>query len=80
MVEIHCHPDTKSKFELTRRYSSRMLTSCLSNLHVSSVTRCQYHGGSPVNKFEQVSSDHHQMLLVGGPRADIQGRGEGPQV
>ena len=56
-----------------------MLTTCLPNLHVSMATRCQYHGGSQMNKFEQVSSDHHQMLLVGGPRSDIQGRGQGPK-
>ena len=32
-------------------------------------TRCQYHGGEvgpPVDKFEQVSSDDHQMSVVGG--------------
>ena len=35
-------------------------------------------GGVPyLNKFEQVSSDHHQMSLAGGPRYDVQGRGRG---
>ena len=32
-------------------------------------TRCHSHGGSQMNKFEQVSSDHHQMSLAeGGPK------------
>ena len=43
--------------------------------------RC-HSGGSQMNKFEQVSSDDHQMSLVGmgqvggrGPRSDVQGVG-----
>ena len=30
-----------------------------------------------MNKLKQVSSDHHQMSLAGGPRSDVQGQGEG---
>ena len=33
-----------------------------------------------MNKFEQVSSDHHQMSLAGVPRSDVQGGSGGPQI
>ena len=44
--------------------------SCLPTIHVSvATTRCQYWrrggGGPQVNKFEQASSDDHQVSLVG---------------
>ena len=44
--------------------------------------RCQYQWGeSPqINKFEQVSSDCHQMSLAGGPISDIFWLGVGSDV
>ena len=33
-------------------------------------------GGPQMNKFEEVSSDHHQMPLAGGPHSDVEGAGE----
>ena len=44
--------------------------------------RCQYQWGeSPqINKFEQVSSDCHQMSLAGGPISDIFWLGGGSDV
>ena len=57
----------------TRMHSSRMCTARLPTVRASVVaTRCQSVLGEgavqwgPVNKFEQVSSDGHQMSLVGG--------------
>ena len=45
------------------RHSSRMCTTRLPNVCVLvATTRCQYQ----VNKFEQVSSDDHQMSVTGG--------------
>ena len=51
-------------------HSSRMRTARLPNVHISVATpRCQYWlgVGPQENKFEQVSSDQHEMSLgVGG--------------
>ena len=52
----------------TRQHSSRMCTARLPILHVLVVTnRCQYQKGvgPQVKKFEQVSSDDHQMSVAG---------------
>ena len=49
----------------TRKHSSRMRTTCLVN-HTCFTTRCQHQWGDPeVNKFEQVSSDGHQVTSRG---------------
>ena len=38
----------------------------------SPVITARYHWGvGQMNKFEHVSSDHHQMLLAAGPRSDL---------
>ena len=50
-----------------------MLTARLPAVNVSAATRCGWGEGHQVNKFEQVSSDGHQMSLGGG-----QGWGGGP--
>ena len=46
-------------------------------IHALVSTRCQYWLGTlyqdPMNKFEQVSSDGHQMSLGGGTRAGVWG-------
>ena len=50
-------------------HSSRMHTARLQTVHVSvATTRCQYCDGvgPQLNKFEQVSSDDHQMSVVQG--------------
>ena len=56
-----------------------MHTVSLEMVHVSvfvATTRfCSLGAGSQINKFEQVSSDHHQMSLVGKEevyRSDVQ--------
>ena len=52
----------------TRKHFSRMRTVRLETVHASvSVTniRCRSVGGPQMHKLEQVSSDHHQMSLVG---------------
>ena len=52
---------------MTRKYSCRMHTTCLPTGHTFA-TRCQYwQRGPQTNKFEQVSSDGHQMSLAGAP-------------
>ena len=46
-----------------------MRTTHLETVRVSvtvATTRCHSWGCPQMNKFEQVSSDHHQMLLAGG--------------
>ena len=49
-----------------REHSSRMCTTRLSTLCALVAPRCQYKGGGPeVKKFEQISSDGHQMPLAG---------------
>ena len=69
---IH-NTDTKHKTEF--QYDA-----CLPTVRISVVsTRCQYQGvgvGSQVNKFEQVSSDDHQMFVPGGrvSRSHVFGR------
>ena len=53
---------------VTRKYSSRMCTAHLPTICVSvATTRCQYwwRVGPQLNKFEQVSSDDHQMSVAG---------------
>ena len=56
----------------TRKHSSRMHSIPLETIHASvslATTKCHSRGGgggkSQMNKFEQVSSDHHQMSLAG---------------
>ena len=51
----------------TRKHSSRMCTGRFSTTRTLT-TRYQYWwgGGPQINKFEQVSSDYHQMSLAGG--------------
>ena len=48
---------------------ANLLVECVqlncANRNASMPIRCQYNGGPVVNKFEQVSSDARQMLLVG---------------
>ena len=54
---------------LTRKHSSRMHSARLPTVGASVAIRCQYQwtrGGPQANKFEQVSSDDHQMSLAGG--------------
>ena len=61
----------------TRKYSSMMRTASLETVRASvSVTTNRCHsmvggGESQINKFEQVSSDHHLMSLAGGPGSDV---------
>ena len=49
-----------------------MRTPILPTVPASVATRCQYQWGCPkVNKFEQVSSDGHQMSLAGCPISHV---------
>ena len=65
-----------------------MRTGHLPTIHVLvATTRCQYwleEVGPQVNKFEQVSSDEHQMSSAGEmgvvPRSDVLGEGVSAQV
>ena len=51
----------------TRKHSSRIHTTPLQTVCASVVTtRCSWRGGPQMNKFEQVSSDGHQMSQAGG--------------
>ena len=44
-----------------------MRTAHLPTVHASVAIRRQYwEGGGPMNKFEQISSDDHQISLAGG--------------
>ena len=59
-----------------------MHTACLetvcASVSVATTRRCSRGGVGPQIKFEQISSDHHQMSLArGGPRSDAQGWREG---
>ena len=58
----------------TRQHSSRKHTTRLETIHVSvATTRCRSQGvGLRMNKFEQVSNDHHQCHLQGA-RSDVGG-------
>ena len=56
---------------VTRKLSSRMHTACLETAHALvsvATTRCHSLENTQMNRFEQVSSDHHQMSLAGGPQ------------
>ena len=57
-------------YSKTRKHSSRMHTTCLPTVCAFVATRCQYQWGAVkwglMNKFQLVSSDGHQMSLVGG--------------
>ena len=53
----------------TKKHSSTVCTTRLEAVHVSvsvCTTRCHSGGVHYLNTFEQVSSDYHQMSLVGG--------------
>ena len=74
-------------FIKNKTVSSRMHTPCLKTIHASvSVVATRCHSGRVVrpqtNKFEQVSSAHHQMSLAGRgkvPKCDVSG-GMGQQL
>ena len=60
---------------------SMMRTASLPIVHALVDTRCQYQSGGPeVNKFKQVSSDGHHVLLSGDPMSDDWGSGAGHKV
>ena len=51
-----------------------MLTARLPTIHALVATRCHYwYGGPQVNKFEQVSSDDHQISLAGRVGLGLEG-------
>ena len=67
-------------FYFLHKTISRMRITRLETKHASvlvATARCQFSGvgiGPPMNKLEQVSSDHHQMSLAGvGPQVWCQG-------
>ena len=65
-------PGTETKkISCTRKDSNRMLTVRLEAVCASvsaATTRCRSMGVPYLIKFKQVSSDHHQMSLTGGPQ------------
>ena len=68
----------------TRKHSSRMRTARLETVHAPillATTRCLFMGevgeGPQMNKFEQVSSDHHQLSLTGGRVVGVPARMSG---
>ena len=69
--------------QITRKHSSRMPTARLKTVHVSVsmvTTRwCSQEGGAQMKKFELISSDHHQMSLLGRgvPRSCLMSGGGG---
>ena len=64
-IKLKFNPEilTSEETIYTRKRSSRMRTARLPTERASA-TRCQYPGGPQVNKFEQVSSDGHQISLA----------------
>ena len=67
--------EQKLYYRVTRKHSYRMCTARLEIIRPSvsaATTRCCSCGAGPqMNKFVQVSSDHHQISLAGGPRSNV---------
>ena len=76
IADQNSFPMLPQKFKLarfnitvTRKNTSRMRTACLQIVHAIvsvATTRCHFLESTQMNRFEQVSSDHHQMSLAGG--------------